>query len=62
MSDFCDKISKTMQGRRLETETIVGQMFKAYTYYNEAPDEPFYVDMRPVLEEWAGTHAPPGWL
>jgi uncharacterized protein YbjT (DUF2867 family) len=71
VADFCDKISKTMQGRGLETERIVSQMFKAYTYYNEAPDHPFNIDMRPILqelpvsltpiEEWARTHTPPGW-
>ena len=49
--DFCDKIGKTMQGRGLETDKIVSQMFKAYTYYNEAPDEPFNIDMKPVVEE-----------
>jgi uncharacterized protein YbjT (DUF2867 family) len=69
--DFCDKIGKTMQGRGLETERIVSQMFKAYTYYNEAEDEPFKIDMGPVLkdlpvqltpiEEWAKRRQPPGW-
>lgn len=71
VADFCDKISKTMQGRGLETDRIVSQMFKAYTYYNEAEDEPFNIDMRPVLkelpvkltpiEEWAKIRKPPGW-
>ncbi|KAF2799855.1 NAD(P)-binding protein [Melanomma pulvis-pyrius CBS 109.77] len=69
--DFCDKISQTMQGRGLETERIVQQMFKAYTYYNEAEDEPFKIDMEPVLRElrveltpievWARRRSPPGW-
>lgn len=49
--DFCEKIGKTMQGRGLETDRIVSQMFKAYTYYNEAPDEPFNIDMRSVVDE-----------
>lgn len=63
VADFCEKIGKTMQGRGLETDTIISQMFKAYTYYNEAEDEPFNIDMGPVLkllpvtltpiEEWA---------
>lgn len=71
VADFCEKISSTMQGRGLETERIVSQMFKAYTYYNEAPDHPFCVDMKEVLEElpvrlttieeWARMHRPPGW-
>ncbi|CAN9360873.1 unnamed protein product [Alternaria alternata] len=51
VTDFCDKIGKAMQGRGLETDTIVSQMFKAYTYYNEAEDEPFKIDMRPLVEE-----------
>jgi len=71
VADFCEKISKTMQGRGLETDKIVSQMFKAYTYYNEAPERPFEIDMGPVLkelpvklttiEEWGKTHRPPGW-
>lgn len=69
--DFCEKISATMQGRGLETETIISQMFKAYTYYNEAEDEPFNIDMGPVLEQlpveltpievWAQRRTVPGW-
>ncbi|ENH99864.1 hypothetical protein COCC4DRAFT_180003 [Bipolaris maydis ATCC 48331] len=68
VSDFCDKISKTMQGRGLGTETVVSQMFKAYTYYNEAEDEPFNIDMKPIIselgvkltpiEEWAERRSP----
>jgi len=71
VADFCEKISTTMQGRGLETERIVSQMFKAYTYYNEAEDEPFKIDMGPVLkdlpvqltsiEEWGKRRCPPGW-
>jgi uncharacterized protein YbjT (DUF2867 family) len=63
VSDFCDKIGKTMQGRGLDVDTIVSQMFKAYTYYNDAEDEPFKVDMDDLvqvlgvrltrIEEWA---------
>lgn len=64
VEDFCKKISKTMEGRGLDKERIVSQMFRAYTYYNEAEDEPFRVDMSGVerdlgvrltgVEEWAG--------
>ena len=67
--DFCDKISQTMAGRGLDTDRIVRQMFKAYTYYNETPE--FKIDMGPVLkelpvtltpiEQWAKTHRPQGW-
>ncbi|CAE7027909.1 hypothetical protein CFE70_003995 [Pyrenophora teres f. teres 0-1] len=68
VADFCDKISKTMQGRGLETDKVVSQMFKAYTYYNEAREEPFNVDMSSVvkelgvkltlIEEWAKKRSP----
>ncbi|KAF2639581.1 NAD(P)-binding protein [Massarina eburnea CBS 473.64] len=73
VADFCEKISKTMQGRGLKTEEIVSQMFKAYNYYNDAEDEPFNIDMGPVLkelpvqltpiEEWAKRpgRQPEGW-
>jgi uncharacterized protein YbjT (DUF2867 family) len=71
VANFCDRIGETMRGRGLETERIVSQMFKAYTYYNEAEDEPFNVDMQEVLrelpvqltriEEWAGRRRPEGW-
>jgi uncharacterized protein YbjT (DUF2867 family) len=67
--DFCEKISQTMKGRGLETELIVSQMHKAYSYYNDVPE--FDIDMGPVLkelpvkltpiEEWARTHPVPGW-
>jgi nucleoside-diphosphate-sugar epimerase len=69
--EFCDTISRTMQGRGLDIDSIIKDMFKAYTYYTESPDRPFKIDMEPVLrelpvtltpiEEWAKTHKPPGW-
>lgn len=69
--DFCEKIGESMKGRGLETEKIVSQMFKAYTYYNEAEDKPFRIDMGPVLkelpveltpiEEWARKRSPGDW-
>jgi uncharacterized protein YbjT (DUF2867 family) len=68
VADFCDKIGKAMQGRGLDTDTIVSQMFKAYTYYNEAEDQPFNVDMESLvqelgveltpIEEWAKRRSP----
>jgi uncharacterized protein YbjT (DUF2867 family) len=71
VADFCDKISKTMEGRGLETERIKKQMFKAYTYYNESETKPFVIDMAPVLkeldveltpiEDWARVNGPEGW-
>jgi hypothetical protein len=70
LPEFCDTISHTMQGRGLDIDLIIKDMFKAYTYYRESPDRPFKIDMGPVLkelpvtltpiEEWARTHVPPG--
>lgn len=71
VADFCDKISKTMQGRGLDTDTIVSQMYRAYSFYNDSEDEPFNIDMGPVLkelpvkltsiEEWGKRRYPEGW-
>ncbi|KAF1937355.1 NAD(P)-binding protein [Clathrospora elynae] len=68
VADFCDKIGKAMQGRGLETDEIVSQMFKAYTYYNEAEDAPFNIEMGSVVDdlgveltpiaEWARRRSP----
>ncbi|KAH7084504.1 hypothetical protein FB567DRAFT_529163 [Paraphoma chrysanthemicola] len=68
VSDFCTSISETMQGRGLEAERITSQMFKAYTYYNEATDEPFKVEMQGIvdvlgvrltpIEDWARRRSP----
>ncbi|KAK0386634.1 hypothetical protein NLU13_6469 [Sarocladium strictum] len=52
VDDFCDKISGAMRQRAgLEADRVVQQMHKAYTYYNEAADRPFRIEMGPVLEE-----------
>lgn len=69
VADFCGEIGANMRGRGLDERKIVEQMFKAYTYYNEAENEPFKIDMAPVLqelpvtltpiEEWATSHVPP---
>lgn len=68
VEDFCTRISQAMQGRGLEEEKIVNQMYKAYTYYNEAPEQPFNIDMRPFIadlgitltriEDWARRRSP----
>jgi uncharacterized protein YbjT (DUF2867 family) len=70
LPEFCDTISEAMQGRGLDVDAIVEDMFKAYSYYIKSPDRPFQVDMGPVLkelpvkltpiEEWAKTNTP-GW-
>lgn len=52
VADFCDKISQSMKVRSgLDVETVVDQMFRAYTWYNDAPEKPFVIDMKPILEE-----------
>jgi uncharacterized protein YbjT (DUF2867 family) len=71
LTDFCDNISETMQGRGLDVDSMVDDMFKSYTYYSESTDRPFKIDMGPVLkelpvtltpiEEWARQNRPPGW-
>jgi uncharacterized protein YbjT (DUF2867 family) len=71
LPDFCDNISQTMQGRGLDFQPMVDDMFRSYTYYAESPDRPFKIDMGPVLkelpvtltpiEEWARQNRPPGW-
>jgi uncharacterized protein YbjT (DUF2867 family) len=71
LPDFCDNISQTMQGRGLDVDSIVDDMFRSYTFYYESPTHPFKIDMGPVLkelpvtltpiEEWARKNKPPGW-
>lgn len=69
IEDFCQKIGKAMEGRaNIDAQVLMDQMFRAYTWYNDAPEEPFKVDMEPVLkelparltgiEEWGRRHRP----
>lgn len=59
VDDFCAKISIAMKERAgIDADKIIGQMHKAYTYYNEAPEKPFKVDMTSVLEELPVTLTP----
>ncbi|KAF7556358.1 hypothetical protein G7046_g6326 [Stylonectria norvegica] len=52
VDEFCSKISEAMNQRSgLDAEEVTKHMHKAYTYYNEAPDKPFKIDMSPVLRE-----------
>lgn len=70
VDDFCDRISSAMDQRsRLDTKVVIDQMRRAYTWYNDAPEKPFLIDMGPVLkelpakltsiEEWARQHPLP---
>ena len=59
VDDFCDRISVAMRQRAgLDADRIISQMHKAYTFYNEAPEEPFKIDMAPVLQELPVTLTP----
>ncbi|KAI0145400.1 hypothetical protein GGR57DRAFT_480594 [Xylariaceae sp. FL1272] len=70
VDDFCDKIQQAMESRsNIDATPLIKQMHRAYTFYNESPDEPFKIDMEPVLkelpcnlttiEEWARRHPLP---
>lgn len=55
VEDFCVKIGKAMESRaNIDADTLMEQMFRAYSWYNDAPEEPFKVDMGPVCEELGG--------
>lgn len=69
VEDFCEKIGAAMRERSgIEADVLMEQMYRAYRWYNDAPEEPFNIDMGPVLkelpaglvgiEEWARTHNP----
>ena len=69
IDDFCQKIGAAMRERaNINADILEEQMFRAYTWYNDAPEEPFHIDMGPVLkelpaklstiEEWGRRHKP----
>jgi uncharacterized protein YbjT (DUF2867 family) len=69
IDDFCQKIGAAMKDRaNIDADVLMDQMFRAYTWYNDAPEEPFKIDMEPVLkelpaklstiEEWGRRHKP----
>lgn len=69
VEDFCEKIGAAMRERSgIEADVLMEQMYRAYRWYNDALEEPFNIDMGPVLkelpaklvgiEEWGRTHNP----
>lgn len=69
VEDFCEKIGAAMRERsNIDAAILTEQMYRAYRWYNDAPEEPFKIDMGPVLkelpselvgiEEWARRHNP----
>ncbi|OAA59712.1 NAD(P)-binding domain protein [Niveomyces insectorum RCEF 264] len=52
VADFCQAMGDAMRKRSsIDVDRIISQMYKAYTWYNEEPSEPFVVDMDAVLKE-----------
>ncbi|CAK7210077.1 hypothetical protein SCUCBS95973_000670 [Sporothrix curviconia] len=50
--DFCDAMGTAMRQRAsIDVDRIISQMFKAYSWYNDSPTDPFVVDMDAVLKE-----------
>ena len=49
--DFCDAMRAQIKGgSNAEREQMIGELDRIYRWYNESPDQPFKVDMRPVLD------------
>lgn len=52
VSDFCDSMGAAMRKRAtIDVDRIISQMFRAYTWFNESPTDPFVVDMDAVQKE-----------
>lgn len=69
VEDFCEKIGAAMRERsNIDADVLTEQMYRAYRWYNDAPEQPFKIDMDSVLkdlpaelvgiEEWARRHNP----
>lgn len=64
IDDFCQRMRQVFENNSsLEAERFIDELHRIYTWYNNSPERPFYVDMEPVLrvlpvrltpiEEWA---------
>jgi uncharacterized protein YbjT (DUF2867 family) len=52
IDDFCQRIRVALEGKSsLEVEPLIGELHRIYTWYNNAPECPFRIDMAPVLRE-----------
>lgn len=52
VDDFCQRMRQVFEGRSsLEADRLIGELHRIYTWYNDAPEQPFRVDMGPVLKE-----------
>jgi uncharacterized protein YbjT (DUF2867 family) len=52
VAEFCNTIAGVFEGKAsLDHQRLVGELGRLYTWYNTAPERPFYLDMEPVLKE-----------
>ena len=52
IDDFCQRMRQVFEGKSsLEADRLIGELHRIYTWYNDAPERPFHVDMGPVLKE-----------
>ncbi|KAI8309690.1 hypothetical protein K4K61_001422 [Colletotrichum sp. SAR11_59] len=63
VDDFAGEMAAALKGALesqagKEVETVVEETRKAYTWYNEAEEKPFKVDMGPVLKEFPAKLTP----
>lgn len=70
VDDFGEGMHRALAGRvSLDADRMVSELVRLYRWYNDAPEQPFKVDMAPVLKEipaqltsirdWAATHRGP---
>lgn len=52
IDDFCQRMRQVFEGKSsLEADRLIGELHRIYTWYNDAPERPFHVDMGQVLKE-----------
>jgi len=52
VDDFCQGMHRVFQGKSsLEADKLIGELHRIYTWYNNATEKPFCVDMASVLKE-----------
>lgn len=49
--DLCERMRQLFSGSGLDGDTLVRELDRIYQWYNTAPEQPFKVDMRPVLKD-----------
>lgn len=56
---FAERMKKVFEGKAtLESEKLISELHRVYTWYNSSPEHPFQVDMQPVLRELPVTLTP----